>query len=1267
MINSRLNDGRRHSRPPLLRALTHWPVLLPVVLVASVYHAWLVPGLITGEDFQRQDASVLATYFPWPLRWAEFENTGYSLAYWSPSAPLWCIEGGLTQLGLSWNLIERVVLMLPFLALSILGPYLLVYRLTRVPIAGAVAVTFFAFNTWTVGLTERGHVPSLVAYALMPFIFLMLMRFYARPSPLRAMALAALVTLQATYDVRYVYITFVVVGLFALSRWQSFNWRMLAPVAAGSGYAVLFWLVFNLYWLLPLMFNPLALPLEYSQLASFVGQSSFENLAHAMAMFFPFYHHATGTDPFKIDPVEPCFFAVPALVIASLATAWRRRWIPPLGLIIAFGVTVLAGPNTVIGFVVRFLFVYLPGMSIFRDITKFSSLVAFAYAMALAFGATRLVALLRLRFPGRAKPVAAFMLVVGLVAYALVMHDAYNPRRLSNFAPLPMLAQDLQLKRFLDTQSGYFRTAFYPTSRPYFVGTDMHPIVSIGDIANAAPFRGLAAISSNVSDPLALWRSPLMPALVREMNIRYFVIYDDPTGFVYRPFGYRVQRAEAQQFFRQQAWLREVRRFGGNVVYRVTGPSDARAFIAPTPLLYEGTATALDALAGTELWSDHGALILASQVNDHAILQYVHTLVRGPDSFDPRRPVQCPRCNQSDRRTADYSAVALTRLAMLDTIFGPPNDQQFKFLFGTGSGPTTLELHVGSDRHYIGSWSTKAYPVPHSQKADELFAIGSNAQRVVFDDSLVRSPVQGPGPGDWLGLQGQRTLLGLINPTPWSESADVVFPGVVSPDNAMRSVRFEMRGNSRVERVIGEFRTTPYFAAFVTGGGPQMTLHGLTLRPGITWLAIVTAGPGRSAPVGAAQSASLLLRGDVELANERFERSIAYSGRDGPMILSELRALDTSLAQHPRLWLHLTAPPLSSARLVVVLEDRSRRYAKVSRILRPGEPVDGEDMSAYVQAALDTMFSLEPKRYSTPLGAYLGNASRGPLEASSYMLRSAWIESLDPSPARARRVRVSEFTVGVGPGDLPPWSQQASPSADDIRTVAGTPLVAIDGIRQANRALRYDPTLHHVVVRLHPKLASGLHLLEGLTEVPFGIQSALLSQGKLPRGDGATTSDYKELTSAEYTGTLRTSGGLLVWPVSYDSAWALALIPKDGSKPTGNVILDWWRMRGHFLAADRHVPVNSGYNGWFVPKTDGRLIFLYVADAVSRLAAITWALLSAITVGLALLLSGGRRNPKPRQPRQRSRAIAAITTTLVAIATLKSDKQRSARNSGPAA
>ena len=58
----------------------------------------------------------------------------------------------------------------PLFLCLVLAPYAFAYRLTRAPWAASVAAAFFAVNTWTISLVQRGHIPSLVGYALIPLV-----------------------------------------------------------------------------------------------------------------------------------------------------------------------------------------------------------------------------------------------------------------------------------------------------------------------------------------------------------------------------------------------------------------------------------------------------------------------------------------------------------------------------------------------------------------------------------------------------------------------------------------------------------------------------------------------------------------------------------------------------------------------------------------------------------------------------------------------------------------------------------------------------------------------------------------------------------------------------------------------------------------------------------------------------------------------------------------------------------------------------------------
>ena len=95
----------------------HWPVLLPVILAASVFHAWFGSGLLIGDDQFRFSPDVLASYLPWRNAWEGSFAFGLSSATVSPAYPLWSLIGALTKLGLSFATIERLVWYWPFFVL----------------------------------------------------------------------------------------------------------------------------------------------------------------------------------------------------------------------------------------------------------------------------------------------------------------------------------------------------------------------------------------------------------------------------------------------------------------------------------------------------------------------------------------------------------------------------------------------------------------------------------------------------------------------------------------------------------------------------------------------------------------------------------------------------------------------------------------------------------------------------------------------------------------------------------------------------------------------------------------------------------------------------------------------------------------------------------------------------------------------------------------------------------------------------------------------
>jgi hypothetical protein len=104
-------------------------------------------------------------------------------------------------------------------------------------------------------------------------------------------------------------------------------------------------------------------------------------------------------------------------------------------------------------------------------------------------------------------------------------------------------------------------------------------------------------------------------------------------------------------------------------------------------------------------------------------------------------------------------------------------------------------------------------------------------------------------------------------------------------------------------------------------------------------------------------------------------------------------------------------------------------------------------------------------------------------------------------------------------------------------------------------------------------------------------------------------------SASEVAGRLRTGGGLLVFPETYGSGWAAALLP-PGVAPTGNGLLDLARLAPFFVRSSDHVSVNDIFNGWYVPRFDGTVAFVFLPTAFGELGALIEAVVLLVLLGL---------------------------------------------------
>lgn len=587
--------------------LRHASIFIPLALFAVSVHAWFTLGSITGDDFSAppsRDPDILKSFFPWPSLWDPSYITGFDQSLWLPQFPLWSLAGALARVGASWPGIERMLWLYPLVILIVIAPYLAAMRLTRNPFAAATCATLYSLNTWTIGLIERGHLSSLLSYAIMPLTLLAAHSLSHARKLSSAIYFAALFTIQVCFDIRYAYIVclFLILALFfqvaglTRARERKEIYPALAETIKTWGLAFCLVLVLNAYWIGTIMTAPNPYVSTIGAGNELASATNPESWLSAISLYYPYYQYKWGLDPFAVGVVDWTFTILPIAVLGALVLTRRRKLAIRIAAVALTGVVLCAASGAP-----RAAISHVPGMVMFRDPTKFSAIVALAYAAALALGAARIAAILRRRI---SKPARIAIAIGMLLGYAFIMRDAYSPARFSNFAVLPSRPQDKEIADFISRRPTYERTLFFPAA-PYTIhSTALHPTLSTSELQSIYPGLG---------DPYSLsayLSSDAMPVILQQLNIGTVILTDDPTNFMYRPFGYNFQYSEGATVLEHLHWLKKVGTFGKYKVYSIRGSHSSVAF-QPNVVFrsYADADSAVSELAGTALWNPNTAIV----------------------------------------------------------------------------------------------------------------------------------------------------------------------------------------------------------------------------------------------------------------------------------------------------------------------------------------------------------------------------------------------------------------------------------------------------------------------------------------------------------------------------------------------------------------------------------------------------------------------------------------------------------------------------------
>lgn len=454
-------------------------------------------SFFSGGDFRHFYPENILNFATTPLAWDSSLNTGIGV---SQLGSLWITSYFnftllFNKLGLSWNLISLLFWILPAIFLSFFSSFLLFKHLfsSEARLFAILSGIIYASNTYFLMILTGGQLGVVLGYSLAPLVLLRFIKIIEKPSLRNALISGLVLGLQFIFDPRIVYITLIAVFiylLFSLKEIKKIKNKifLLVPFVVST--------FLNFFWILPLLLTKTSpIPQGFDSVAGFEF-FSFSDFSKASSLLHPnFPENIFGKTYF----LRPEFLILPILAFSSLLFKKRKEilYFAMLGLI---GIFLAKGSNEPAGFINTWLFQNFPGMSIFRDPTKFYLLIALSYSILIPFSVYSVnewviskIKNQKLKIQSKYKIFNfSYVFLLFTILYLLFLirplwlgvHLEGSPRgeQKKLFAPKQVPNEYVEFKDFISAQPEFFRTLWIPQWQRFGYFSNNHPAIGREEI-----------------------------------------------------------------------------------------------------------------------------------------------------------------------------------------------------------------------------------------------------------------------------------------------------------------------------------------------------------------------------------------------------------------------------------------------------------------------------------------------------------------------------------------------------------------------------------------------------------------------------------------------------------------------------------------------------------------------------------------------------------------------------------------------------------------